>query len=81
MLDSLIQKIAKNYVLKAINNVISKNKDNTSKICEKVNYWTVRLNLVIELLKKLASRCSDGELSDDEAKETLTEIEDIIKQF
>lgn len=81
MLDCLIKKIAKNYILKNINALMSKNKDNTSKICEKVNYWTVRLNLIIDLLKKLASRCSDGELTDDEAKATLTEIEDIIKQF
>lgn len=81
MFDSLIKKIAKNYVLKAINNLISKNKDNTAKICEKVNYWTIRLNLIIELLKKLASRCSDGELTDEESKETLDEIYNIIKQF
>lgn len=81
MLQSLVISLAKKYVISAINDVLDKNKENVGKICEKINYWTTKLTIMIELLKKISSRCSDGKLEDDEVKQTVVELENIIKDF
>lgn len=36
---------------------------------------------MIELLKKISSRCSDGKLEDEEVYQTVVELENIIKDF
>ena len=81
MLQSLVISLAKKYVISAINDVLDKNKENVGKICEKINYWTTKLTIMIELLKKISSRCSDGKLEDEEVQQTVVELEKIIKDF
>ena len=81
MLQSLVISLAKKYVISAINDILEKNKENVGKICEKINYWTTKLTIMIELLKKISSRCSDGKLEDEEVKQTVVELENIIKDF
>lgn len=81
MLQSLVISLAKKYVISAINDVLDKNKENVGKICEKINYWTTKLTIMIELLKKISSRCSDGKIDDDEVQQTVVELENIIKDF
>lgn len=81
MLQSLVISLAKKYVISAINDILEKNKENVGKICEKINYWTTKLTIMIELLKKISSRCSDGKLEDEEVKQTVVELEKIIKDF
>ena len=81
MLQSLVISLAKKYVISAINDILEKNKENVGKICEKINYWTTKLTIMIELLKKISSRCSDGKIEDEEVKQTVVELENIIKDF
>ena len=81
MLQSLVIRLAKKYVISAINDILEKNKENVGKICEKINYWTTKLTIMIELLKKISSRCSDGKLEDEEVQQTVVELENIIKDF
>ena len=81
MLQSLVISLAKKYVISAINDVLDKNKENVGKICEKINYWTTKLTIMIELLKKINERCSDGKLEDEEVDKTVVELENIIKDF
>ena len=81
MLQSLVISLAKKYVISAINDILEKNKENVGKICEKINYWTTKLTIMIELLKKISSRCSDGKIDDDEVQQTVVELENIIKDF
>ena len=81
MLNSLVISLAKKYIISSINNLLEKNKENVGKICEKISYWTTKLTLIIELLKKISSRCSDGNLDDAEVDKTVNEIEKIIKEF
>ena len=81
MLKSLVISLAKKYIISAINDLLEKNKSNVGKICEKINYWSIKLSLIIELLKKINARCSDGNLNDDEVDKTVEEIEKIIKEF
>ena len=81
MLQSLVIRLAKKYVISAINDILEKNKENVGKICEKINYWTTKLTIMIELLKKISSRCSDGKIDDDDVQQTVVELENIIKDF
>ena len=81
MIKSLVISIAKKYIISAINDLLEKNKDNVGYICEKINYWTTKLTIIIELLKKINARCSDGNLDNDEVDKTVEEIETLIKEF
>ena len=81
MIKSLVISLAKKYIISAINDLLEKNKENVGYICEKINYWTTKLTIIIELLKRISSRCSDGKLEDDEVDKTVNEIETIIKNF
>ena len=81
MLKSLVISLAKKYVISTINELLEKNKSNVGYICEKINYWTTKLTIIIELLKRISSRCSDGKLEDEEVDQTVDEIEQIIKKF
>ena len=81
MIKSLVISLAKKYIISAINDLLEKNKENVGYICEKINYWTTKLTIIIELLKRISSRCSDGNLNDDEVDQTVNEIEKIIKEF
>ena len=81
MIKSLIISLAKKYIISAINNLLDKNKENVGYICEKINYWTTKLSLIIELLKKISSRCADGKIDDDEVNQTVNELETLVKEF
>ena len=81
MIKSLVISLAKKYVISAINDLLDKNKENVGYICGKISYWTTKLTIIIELLKKISSRCSDGKLEDEEVDKTFDELETLIKEF
>ena len=81
MIKSLVISLAKKYIISTINDLLDKNKENVGYICEKINFWTTKLTVIIELLKKINARCSDGKLDDTEVDKTVDEIEQIIKEF
>ena len=81
MIKSLVISLAKKYIISSLNDLLEKNKENVGYICEKINYWTTKLSLIIELLKRISSRCSDGKLDDNEVDQTVNDLEKIIKEF
>ena len=81
MLKSFVISLAKKYIISSFNDLLDKNKENVGYICGKINYWTTKLTLIIELLKKINARCSDGNLNDDEVDKTVDEIETLVKEF
>lgn len=81
MIKSLVISLAKKYIISSLNDLLDKNKENVGKICVKISYWTTKLTLIIELLKRISSRCSDGNLDDTEVDKTVDEIEKIVKEF
>ena len=81
MIKSLVIKLFKGYVIDSINDVLSKNQNNVSKICDTIHLYCIRLNLIVDELKKISSRCSDGCIDDKEIKDSITEIEKIIKEL
>ena len=81
MIKSLIISLAKKYIISSLNDLLEKNKSNVGYICEKINYWTTKLTVIIELLKKISNRCSDGKIDDQEVDQTVDEIETLIREF
>ena len=81
MLKSFVISLAKKYVISAINDLLEKNKENVGYICQKINYWTTKLSIIIELLKRISSRCADGKIDDDEVNQTVNELETLVKEF
>ena len=81
MIKSLVISLAKKYIISSLNDLLEKNKENVGYICGKINYWTTKLTVIVELLKRISSRCSDGNLNDTEVDQTVEEIEKIIKEF
>ena len=51
------------------------------KICLKISYWIEKLTLIIELLKKISNRCSDGNLDNEEVDKTVVELQTLVKEF
>lgn len=81
MIKSLVISLGKKYILSSINEVLERNKNNMSKICEIIHLWTNRLTIICDELKTISSRCSDGKIDDEEVKDSIKEIEKIIKEF
>ena len=81
MIKSLVILLAKKYIIQSLNDLLEKNKENVGKICVKISYWIEKLSLIIELLKKINARCSDGNINDQEVDQTVNEIEQIIREF
>ena len=81
MIKSLVILLAKKYIISSLNDLLDKNKENVGYICKKINYLTTKLTLIIELLKKISSRCSDGNLDNTEVDQTVNDLEKIVKDF
>lgn len=81
MVKSLVISFVKKYLIKEINGLLEKYKDDVSKICEVIHVWTTRLAIIIDELKLISSRCSDGKIDDSEVKDSIKEIEKIVKDW
>ena len=80
-MKSFIIYLGKKYIISAINDTLEKYKDNVSEISGKLELWIKRLQIIIEELKNILSRISDGKIEDKEVKASITEIEKIIKEW
>ena len=80
-MKSFIIYLGKKYIISAINDTLEKYKDNVSEISSKIELWIKRLQIIIEELKNILSRVSDGKIEDKEIKDSITEIEKIIKEW
>lgn len=81
MLRSLIISLGKKYVISGINDLLEKYKDNVAEIAGTLEIWIKRLQIVIEELKTILSRVSDGKIDDKEVKDSVKEIEQIVKEW
>lgn len=80
-MKSLIIYLGKKYVISGINDLLEKYKDNVTEISGTLELWIKRLQIVIEELKTILSRVSDGKIDDDEVKDSVKEIEKIVKDW
>ena len=80
-MKSLIIYLGKKYVISGINDLLEKYKDNVTEISGTLELWIKRLQIVIEELKTILSRVSDGKIEDEEVKDSVKEIEKIVKEW
>lgn len=73
--------LGKKYLISAINDLLEKYKNNVSVICETLEFWIERLQVIIEEMKKILARVSDGKIEDDEVKSCQDEIAGIIRSW
>ena len=73
--------LAKKYIISALNDLLEKYKDNVTVISDALQLWITRLLVVIEELKKILARVSDGKIENDQVKESVKEIETVIKNW
>lgn len=81
MLKSLVISLAKKYIADSINELLQRNKDNMRLVCDTIALWTIRLEKILAALKHIIERASDAKLEDDEIKDSIVEIETIIKEW
>ena len=80
-MKTLIIYFAKKYIISALNDVLEKYKDNVSVICEIISTWIRRLQIVVEELKMILARVSDGKIEDEEVLKSKEEVEAIIREW
>ena len=80
-MKTLIIYFAKKYLVSALNDVLEKYKDNVGVICEIISTWIRRLQIIVEELKMILARVSDGKIEDEEVKNSVKEVEKIVKEW
>ena len=80
-MKTLILYIGKKYIISALNDVLEKYKDDVGVICEIISTWIRRLQCIIEELKMILARVSDGKIEDEEVLKSKEEIEAIIREW
>jgi len=81
MLKSLAIYLAKKYAVAAIQDAVAAKKPEVSAIALKVSAYAQKAASVVGFLNALALRLSDGELTDQEAADTIAEAKDIAESI
>ena len=80
-MKNFVLRLAKKYVVSAVNDTLVKYKDNVLKITNKITLWTERLEKIILQLKKINARVADGKITKEEIEESVSELDVLIKEF
>lgn len=78
-MKSLIIYLAKKYIISAINDILEKYKDDVYTLNQKIEIWIKRLQIIVEQLKLIMARISDGKIESEEVDASVEEVEKIIK--
>lgn len=81
MFKSLVISLAKKYIVGSINELLERNKDNMRLVCDTIALWIVRLEKILAALKNINERAADAKLEDNEIKDSIVEIESIVKEW
>lgn len=81
MIKSLVIRLAKKYIVDSINELLQRNKDNMRLVCDTIALWIIRLEKILAALKNINERASDAKLEDGEIKDSIAEIESIVKEW
>lgn len=80
-MKAIIIRIAKRYAIRALNDLLEKNRGDVAKITHTIAIWMERLSKVLDCLKRINARVADGRLEDEEVEESLKEVETLIREF
>lgn len=73
--------IVKKYVIRKINGLLAKYKDDIGTVRVVLNTWVGRLKKILNCFESLLAKIEDNELSENEAKETADEVAQLIKEW
>lgn len=73
--------IVKKIVLKKLNELLKEYDGNIDKAKETIRLWLKRVNLVSGCLETLLKKLDDGELTADEVKDAIKDVQDLIKEL
>ena len=77
MLKSLAIYLAKKYAVSAVQDAVAAKKPQVAEWATKISGYIVKVNRVLSFLIDLSRRLEDGELTDQEAADTIAEAKDI----
>ena len=81
MIDSLINKVVKKFVIGKVNGLLSQYKNDVDKVRSVLTKWIGRLKKVLSYFESLLAKIEDNELSETELKDSVEEITVLIKEW
>ena len=77
----MIKYIIRKWILKQINNLLSKYETNILTVRNTLTSWITKLELLITIFKRTLTRLEDNKLTDEEIDDTISDIEKTIKEW
>ena len=77
----MIKYIIRKWILKQINNLLSKYETNILTVRNTLTSWIIKLELIITIFKRTLTRIEDNKLTDEEIDDTISDIEKTIKEW
>ena len=77
----MIKYIIRKWILKQINNLLSKYETNILTVRNTLTSWITKLELLITIFKRTLKRIEDNKLTDEEIDDTISDIEKTIKEW
>ena len=77
MLKSLVIYLVKKYAVSAVQDAVAAKKPQVAEWATRISGYIVKINRLLAFLIALSRRLEDGELSDQEAADTIKEAKDI----
>ena len=78
---TMIKYIIRKWILKQINNLLSKYETNILTVRNTLTSWITKLELIITIFKRTLTRIEDNKLTDEEIDDTISDIEKTIKEW
>ena len=73
--------IVKKIICSKLNKLLKMYEGNIAPFKEKLGNWIARIERILAFLKRMLSRLSDNELTEDEVKETIAEIQNVVREW
>ena len=77
----MIKYIIRKWILNQINNLLSKYETNILTVRNTLTSWITKLELIITIFKRTLTRIEDNKLTDEEIDDTISDIENTIKEW
>ena len=77
----MIKYIIRKWILKQINNLLSKYETNILTVRNTLTSWITKLELIITIFKRTLTRIEDNNLTDEEIDDTFSDVENTIKEW
>ena len=77
----MIKYIIRKWILKQINNLLSKYETNILTVRNTLTSWITKLELLITIFKRTLTRIEDNKLTYEEIDDTISDIEKTIKEW